>query len=304
MRIPSVNLNYFKVFMAVYETRSMTIAAEALHLTQSGVSQHIKALEEELGLNLFTRIGRKLMPTPLADQIYPDIAAAITKVSARLNAVSGAHPVVEGVVRIGLPVEFGTNVMVPRLARLGQKYPLLSFDIVLDFASILSGLLLKGELDFAYVDESSLDRRIQFEAVASEELLLCASKEYMANKPKVTYSQSYFENLEYIEYRGSEPILRRWMLHHLKRKNLRLNVRAHIMDAQGIAKFISAGLGCGVLPDHLVTKMKRDGADLHIFEGKRKALTNEIRLIRLKGHPLSLAAQRSLEDLELAHLPS
>lgn len=298
MKIPSVNLNYFKVFMAVYESRSMTGAAESLHLTQSGISQHIKALEEELGLTLFSRVGRKLIPTPIATQIYPDIEAAFLKVTDRLAKVTGQNPEPEGAVRIGMPVEFGANVLVPRLAKIGLKYPKLKFEITLDYASVLGAALLRGELDFAYADQSTLDRRIQFEAVASEELLLCASKEYMARKPKVSYTQSYFEGLEYIEYFGSDPILRSWMLHHLKRKNLKLNVRAHIMDVQGVAKFIASGLGAGVLPDHLVAKLKRDGLDLQVFEGKAKPLKNEIRLLRLKGHPLSRQAGATLDELK------
>lgn len=300
MKPTHVNLNYFKVFMAVYETRSMTAAADVLHLTQSGVSQHIKALEEQLGQPLFTRIGRKLVPTALAVEIYPDIEHAYNRVQERLEKITGGErereP--EGAVRIGLPVEFGTNVMVPRLAAVGQKFKKLTFEITLDYASTLVDLLIKGELDFAYVDESRMDRRLAYEPVAAETLLLCGSREYVSKQPRVTYSQSYFEHLDYIEYKGSEPILRRWMLHHLKRQNLNLNVRAHILDVQGLAKFITSGLGVGVLPDHVVEKLRVQGADLHVYEGKSKPLRNEIRLIRLKGHPLSHAAQSCLDSLK------
>lgn len=290
-KIPNYNLNHFKVFMAVFETRSMTTAAELLHLTQSGVSQHIKALEEDLGFELFSRVGRKLIPTATAELIFPDIETAFVAVAARLEKLSGRELEPEGMVRIGMPIEFGVNVLTPQLAALGRKYKKISFEITLDYASVLSQALLKGELDFAFVDETPLDRRIDYKAVASEDLLLCASREYMAGKPRVTYTQNYFEGLEYIDYRGHEPILRRWMLHHLKRKNLRLDVRAHIMDVQGVAKFISCGLGAGVLPDHVAGKLKRDGVDLYVFEGKAKPLRNEIRLIRLKGHVLSRPAQ-------------
>ena len=45
--------------------------------------------------------------------------------------------------------------------------------------------------------------------------------------------------------------------------------------------------------------MKRDGVDLHVFEGKAKPLRNEIRLVRLKGQPLSRAAQYTLDELEM-----
>ncbi len=297
--IPDYNLNHFKVFMAVYQTGSMTGAAELLHLTQSGVSQHIRALEEDLGRSLFSRIGRKLIPTEIAHQIYPDIETAFVTVTSRLRHVSGKEAEVEGRVRIGMPIEFGINVLVPQLAALGKKHKKMSFELTLDYASELSQDLLKGELDFAFVDETPLDRRIDYKPVASEDLLLCASREYMATRPRVSYTQSYFENLEYIDYRGQEPILRRWMLHHLKRKNLRLNVRSHIMDVQGVAKFIACGLGAGVLPDHVVAKLKRDGVDLYVFDGKGRPLRNEIRLIRLKGRSLSGPAQIALNTMPL-----
>ncbi|MGE4130878.1 MAG: LysR family transcriptional regulator [Bdellovibrionales bacterium] len=296
-RIPDYNLNHFKVFMAVYQTGSMTGAAEVLHLTQSGVSQHIQALEEELGRPLFSRVGRKLLPTEIANQIYPDIAQAFLTVGERLNRATGRTIEPEGVVRIGMPIEFGVNVLVPKLTALGQKYRKITFDITLDYGSILAQSLAKGDLDFAFIDESPMDRRLEYKPVDRETLLLCASRDYMARQSRVTYLQSYFEKLEYIEYRGQEPILRRWMLHHLKRKNLSLNVRAHIMDVQGLAKFIINGLGAGVLPDHLVARLKKDGVDLYVFEGKSKPLTNEIRMVRLKSHPISRVAELVMNGL-------
>lgn len=300
-KIPDYNLNHFKVFMAVYETGSMTAAADLLHLTQSGVSQHIKALEDDLKRPLFNRVGRKLVPTELATLIFPDIDNVFSVVSSRLAQVTGKEMEPEGSVRIGMPIEFGVNRVVPMLASFGQKYKKVSFEITLDYASAISQALLRNELDFAYVDETPMDRRIDYKAVGSEDLLLCASKEYVATKPPPkrgkALAQSYFESLDYIEYKGSEPILRRWMLHHLKRRNLKLNVRSHIMDVQGVAKFISCGLGAGVLPDYVVSKLKSDGIDLHVFEGKGKPLRNEIRLIKLKGHDLSSAAKLALSEV-------
>lgn len=298
MKTTSVNLNYFKVFMAVFETRSMTAAADLLHLTQSGVSQHIKSLENELDQKLFSRVGRRLVPTALALEIYPDIEAAFSRVQLRLARATGTEIDPEGPVRVGMPVEFGTSVLVPKLSAIGQKMKKLTFEITLDYASVVTDLLLNGALDFAYVDESQPDRRMQYEPVASEMLLLCGSKEYVARQPRVTYSQKYFEALDYIEYKGSEPILRRWMLHNLKRQNLRLNVRAHIMDVQGVSRFIASGLGLGVLPDHVVEKLRAQGIELHVFEGKTKPLRNEIRLVRLKGHVLSHAAEATLKELK------
>lgn len=296
-KIPEFNLNHFKVFMAVYETLSMTEAAQNLYLTQSGVSQHIKALESDLEMKLFTRVGRRLIPTALAKQLHPDIKRAFETVTDRLSKLTGKDPEPEGVVRLGMPIEYGTNIIVPKLAKLGLKYPKISFEITLDYALVTTAMVVKGDLDFAYVDEAPMDRRVQYQAVASESLYLCGSIGYMSKKPKVKYTQTYFEGLEYIEYKGSDAILRRWMLHHLKRKNLKLNVRAHIMDVQGVAKFIASDLGVGVLPEQMLSKLQKDGVDLFVFEGKAKPLKNEMRLIRQKGEALNPTAKLIFQDL-------
>lgn len=277
----------------------MTEAAAALHLTQSGVSQHIKALEEELNVNLFSRVGRKLVPTEFAIQLYPDIESAFATVSNRIQQITKRKAEYGGIVKIGMPIEFGISVIVPKLSDLGITYPKVCFDIMLDYASEISQKILKGDLDFAFVDETPLDPRIEYKAVASENLVLCASEEYVKKKGRVQYSQSYFENLEYIEYRRDEPILRRWMLHHIKRKNLKLNVRSHIMDVQGVAKFIMCGLGAGVLPEYIVKQLIKDGRALYVFEGKRKPLCNEIRYIRLKKHEVSRSAQKIIDELKV-----
>lgn len=296
-KIPDFNLNHFKVFMAVFESGSMTQAAQLLHLTQSGVSQHIKALETDMSHELFTRVGRRLVPTAIARQLYPDIEKAFKMVNDRLSQLTGEEQELEGEVRIGMPIEYGTNIIVPKLAKLGLKYPKLRYQITLDDGSVLAKMVVDGLLDFAFVDEAPMDRRLQYHAVATEELHLCCSREYLAKKPKVKYTQAYFEQLEYIEYKGSEPILRRWMLHHLKRKNLRLNVRAHIMDVQGVARFISSGLGVGALPEQALAALRKSGEDLYIFDGKSKPLTNEIRMIRLKGDTLSGSSKLIFQEL-------
>ena len=298
MKVPNLNLNHFKVFVAVYETRSMTLAAEALHITQSGVSQHIKALEEDLGLTLFTRAGRKIVPTPIATDIFPDVETAFIKVSERIARVTGQDTEVSGVVRIGMPVQFGVGILVPMLASVGQKYPKLTFEVTLDYGSAIHGLLTNGGLDFGFVDDSPLDRRLQYRQVYQEDLVLCANRAYISRKPKVSYKQSYFEELDYVEYKGAEQILRQWMAHHLKRKNLELNIRARIMDVQGVANFIQAGLGVGVLPDHVVSRLRAEGADLYVFEGKAVTpLRNHIHAIRLKHHPMTRAADVTLNEL-------
>ncbi|MDN3685335.1 LysR family transcriptional regulator [Vibrio sinaloensis] len=58
----AVDLNLFKVFLSVYQHRSITVAADVLGLTQPGVSGVLKRLQQQLGVQLFIRSGRGIAP--------------------------------------------------------------------------------------------------------------------------------------------------------------------------------------------------------------------------------------------------
>src|SRR5260221_14413059 len=71
MSIQHVSLRQLRVFEAAASNRSFSKAAESLHLTQPGVSMHIKELETNAGLPLFERIGRKLYVTEAGQELLP-----------------------------------------------------------------------------------------------------------------------------------------------------------------------------------------------------------------------------------------
>lgn len=284
----SINLNTFRIFVSVFEHRSMSAAAVSLHLTQSGVSQHIKALEQELGFPLFDRVNRKLFPTSAASALFARGRKGLAEIEQAVKETRKGVEVAEGLVRVGLPVEFGVNVVIPELSRLGRKHPGIDFNITLDFATVLADLVLRGELDFALIDRFRVHPSLRLEPVATETLLLCGRKDYVKGKGPVQYSTAYFSKLHYVDYREGEPIARAWFRHHLHRHNIDIRVRARVFDVQGIARFIREGLGVGVLPHQVVERLGREGIDLHVYEGKRAPLRNEICLIQLplKDRPL------------------
>ncbi len=77
MLLDQINLNQLRIFERVYRTGSMTRAAEELNLTQSGISQHIKALEDILKVRLFDRVKQKLLPTAEGKFLYEACTAQL-----------------------------------------------------------------------------------------------------------------------------------------------------------------------------------------------------------------------------------
>jgi len=297
MLLDQINMNYLRIFEAVYRTRSMTQAAAELHLTQSGISQHIKSLEDTLGVKLFDRIKQKLIPTEDGKKFYQQLSPHLHKLEEILLELTNKDNSLRGEVTIGMPVVFGLNIIIPHLAELGKMHPNLKFRVHFDLARGFNSLLLRGDVDFAFVDEFNMDRQIDTQNVYDETLLLCCTKEYLKSKGDGT-GKKYFESLEYIEYDQDAPMVTRWLDHHYKISGPELKMRAVLGDTLGVAKLIKLGLGAGILPGHQVERSKTEGTALHVFEGKNaKELKNRISVAFVKGRSWSSAVQESYNFL-------
>lgn len=300
MLIDHINLNHIRIFQCVFRTGSMTAAAKELHLTQSGVSQHMKTLEDMLGLKLFDRIQQRIVPTAAAADLFKRCTAGLMEIEDGLAIAKGDNHELTGSVAVGMPIEFGNNVVVPLLAALSREHPGLRFKLTLEFASALNAMLLKGDIDFAFVDEYRMDRRIRTEEVYDEVLELCATDSYLKKAGSPKNHRKYFETLQYVEYQDDQPLLRMWFQHHLGTKAIDLNVRFTVMDTQAIARLILQNAGVGIMPGHLVNKLTREGHRIHCFRGCGKPLKNAVSIAYLAERTHSPSVSRVLEQVRKA----
>lgn len=299
MSLHQLNLNQLRVFECVYRCRNMTLASKQLFLTQSGISQHIKALEEALGVRLFDRIANRIVPTTEGNYLYEHCSRSLQDLDRAVSEIQGHSNKFQGTVTIGMPVEFGNNLILPLVAEFAQKHPFLKYKFRLEYANAINDLLLKGDLDFAFVDDYPMDRGIHREPVYNEVLELCASHDWaQANSVPARPTKEFFEDLSYVDYADNEPVLRMWFAHHLGNRNFHVNVRAYMMDVQGVARMIKDGLGVGVVPGHLLAKLKQEGVNLYIFKGCGQPLTNQISLAYLKDRTQSRPAQALMTSIQ------
>lgn len=298
MHFDQLNLNNLRVFVSVFRNRCMTTAANELHLTQSGVSQHIKSLEESLEVSLFDRINRKIIPTSEGEKLYQFANPALFAIQEGLVDLVKSPQSYAGLVRIGMPVEFGINRVIPILAEIGRELKDIEFSLNLDFAATMNKQLLDGQLDFAFVDDYAMDRRIRTEKITEEVFLMCCSQKYFEENKTNSESKAYFETLDYLAYQDGEHVLRSWFQHHLRRKNLDLRVRARVMDVEGLARFVVADLGVGILPDHKVEKLEKYGYKIKVFEGSKRPYKNRISLAYLEERQRPIHVAKVLESLQ------
>lgn len=297
MFLDRLNLNQLRVFECVYRKGRVGEAARELGLTQPGVSQHLKAFEQTLGVKLFDRIQQRLVPTAEARELFRESSRALFRIEQSLLRVRKGNDRLVGTLCVGMPIEFGNNLLVPLLSDFARKHPDLKLKLRLGFASEMNEMLLRGKMDFAFVDEYAMDPRIHVEQIREETLELCISPERLPKPLPKKQDRAFYESLEYVEYQEDAPLLRMWFGHHLKQRNLDLRVRASVMDVQGVLRFIMSGMGAGIIPGYLFDRLRTEGVALHRFRGCGQPLHNHISVAYLRERTHSHAARALLEHL-------
>ncbi len=297
MLIDQINLNQLRVFESVFRTKSMTHAAKELHLTQSGVSQHVKSLEDILEIKLFDRIKQKLIPTPAAKELYRHTAKSFEEIETALMRLKKTDEELSGLVRIGVPIQFGNNVLIPLIAEFQKKFPRIQFYLKQGFTHDMGKALLADELDFAFVDGFHIEKGIVTEEVYNEVLELCYS-ENLAIKPSDDAGLDELRDFPYVDYEQEQSILKSWFKHHFGARHPEVETRLFILDAQAIAKTIELGVGIGVIPGHLFEKMIRQGVPLTAIKGSGKPLLNRISVAAVEDKTLSSVALSVLNHLK------
>lgn len=291
MALEQININLLYNFVVVYEAKNMTLAAERLNITQSGVSQHIKHLEEILELKLFDRVSKNIVPTRDASELYEKWSPNFKNIEDSLVSIRRESFELTGALKIGCPIEFGNHFVLPRLAQFLGEHPKIKAKIFYGHTAQMQVMLRNGELDLAFFDAFESDPVINLQPVYEETIELCATKQYLEEKglKNVRYKREYFEQLDYISYLEEGPVLQQWIKHHFKGKKLNLNIAATLMDVQGIEAMITNHVGAGILPMYRLNANPEIKKNLQIFRGPGGKLQNTISLAYLKNRRHDLA---------------
>jgi DNA-binding transcriptional LysR family regulator len=136
----------YRSFLAVVRERSLSGAARSLALTQPTLGRHVAALEEALGVSLFTRSPAGLQPTPGALALVPHVEAMANAASALARTASGEAEEERGSVRVTASEMIGAEVLPACLAAFRERHPQIALELVL---SNRSEDLLRREADIA-----------------------------------------------------------------------------------------------------------------------------------------------------------
>jgi DNA-binding transcriptional LysR family regulator len=140
-----------RLFVAAYEERSFTAAAARENATQSGVSQHIRKLEERFGVRLFLRAGGSVTPTAAGDVYYRNCVEVLRAYDATNEALRPFAKGLDGEVMVGLMPTMTRCVLAPALERFLDLHPNVSVHVIEAYSGVLTEQVRAGTLAFAIV---------------------------------------------------------------------------------------------------------------------------------------------------------
>jgi len=155
-----LDLRTLATFVKVSELRSFGRAAQALGITQSGVSNAIKRLEAQLGTALLLRTTRSVSLTVDGEAFFHRCRQVLADLADARQVLTGARTQPTGILRVSLPVSFGRLKIVPLLGAFQARYPRVELAVgITDRFVDLVGEGVDVAIRFGALEDSSLIAR-------------------------------------------------------------------------------------------------------------------------------------------------
>ncbi|MDR9754432.1 LysR family transcriptional regulator [Pseudomonas sp. SZMC_28357] len=250
------------VYVKVVETGSLTAAAQTCEMSTTMVGNHLRALEQRLGVSLLKRTTRRQALTEFGAAYYQRCLEVLGLVadSERLAEQTQNEP--SGTLRITAPLTFGSERLAPALSEFTRQYPQLKLDLVLTNQRLD---LLENGFDAAIRLGSPESSNLIARPLIDYTLTLCAAPAYLdrCGVPQSPQDLTQHNCLTFAYLAGDEwrSAQKQWRFAGPAGEDIDVPVSGSMLinSSAGIYQAARAGMGITMLPDALVEKDLLDG---------------------------------------------
>ncbi|MDG3582996.1 MULTISPECIES: LysR family transcriptional regulator [Galbibacter] len=289
-----VNFEWYRTFKAVYETGTLTGAAQVLYASQPGVSLHINSLESYTGYQLFERTSRKMIPTERGKVLYNYIKDAVLKLEDAEQCFRKNSNSDTPTISIGMCMETFQYSIEPYISTL-------PFDAIIKFVEYKEAVieLEKGVLDLVVSAKKGLEKHFEYKAFSKERIVLIAG----SKTPTGTFTnalaanslsgiQKWLKQQVWYGTTGDMEHLRSfWNANFKKHPDFKCNYI--VPNKSSIIRCLRNTNGIAVLPDFLCEEALKDQSVKLLWEGF-EPIEQTLYLAKRKGNMY----QKQLEYLE------
>lgn len=283
-------LHQLKIFLKVIKTRSITKAAEDLHLTQPAVSIQIKNLQDQFDIPIFEVVGRKVFITEFGREIEEGAKRIMAEIDAMNSKAAAFKGQLTGKLKITV-VSTGKYIIPSFLSDFMKEHP--GIELVLDVTNRTKVIksLENNEVDFALVSVLPENLKVEGIKLMENELFLVGSKDSVLNAE--SEDGKLFGEIPLI-YREQGSGTRSVMEKFIRSHNFPAVNKMELTSNEAVKQAVIAGLGYSIMPLIGIRNEIRSG-DLKIIPVKGFPIKSTWRLVWLKTKSLSPVAKAYAE---------
>jgi DNA-binding transcriptional LysR family regulator len=289
-----------RAFCVLARTGSFTQTARELHLTQSGISHSMKALERDVGCRLFDKLGKKVVLTQAGEQLLQHATKILQEMENAREALAHLGRWGRGRLRLGASTTACQHILPAVLREFKESFPEHNITIEPgDSPSIVSSLL-RQRIDLALALETENEPQLEFHPLFTDELQFIVGPLHpWAQAHRVDRGEIPKQN--YILY-NKASITFRIIEQYFRQEEMTLNTVIELGSMEAIKELVKLGLGISIVSPWIARKEIEEGSVVALPLGRRR-LRRRWGILHWRGKRLNLAEETFVGLCEAACVP-
>lgn len=260
MSLSSLGLD---AFFAVCKWGTVIEASKNIHLTQTAVTQRLRALEIEVGATLFIRTRKGMKLTPEGQTLYRYCLQRDEMESKTLEDLKLNHQGSHVQISVSGPTYLLEDRIVPKLQMINFKIPRLTLHLEIDHSRDLVTKILRAEIDLAIVPKEHCGIDLELKELKPTQYFLVASSTWQGRK-----LDDIFETEREVVYSSGDRFIDLF-LQHINKKNIdRRRERIFVNNEHLVSQVVQSGLGYMMLDSRIATPLLKSGKLINLLPKK------------------------------------
>lgn len=283
-----MELRQLEYFLMVSQVNSFTRAAERLYVSQPAVTNAIRGLEEELGIQLFDRGQKQALLTTEGKIFFNHVENVMHGVSKTISEIRELKNLNNGILTLGLTPLAGIAPIPQLLQKFRTTYPNITLAFIEENVSFIQKTLIEDKADLALIIDGEKNTLLEYTPISTQELVVCCAKSHrFCRKNSIELSDLVDEPLILFK---QGCLFRKIIIKNFEAINTLPQITFESEHVQTIKNLVTCNAGLSILPRDLCE------SDNNLVAIPLVApLYITISLVRKKNKHLSHAAQALLD---------
>ena len=292
-----MQIETLKVFCDLVDLQSFSLAAERNFITQSAVSQQIRALEDKFKRRLLERVRgrREVKLTPAGEVFYREAKNVLASYDQLQESLRGLVGKIGGTVKVATVYSVGLHELPTKVGEFMTKFPAAKIDLEYSRTTRVVRDVLNGAIELGIVAFPEPRRGLTVTPMPENRLVLvCPNGHKFANRKQIKTKD--LDGMDFVLFERDVPT-RKATDKILKAHGVEVHKVAEFDNIETIKRAVEAGFGLAILPLPAVVEAERR-AQLSIVKLVEKEWVRPIGIIHRSDRNLSLAAKKFVQLLE------